>query len=174
LNEGGSRGASGSEVRAPRREVDGKVLVGAAEYVRLPAWRVGRVRAKVDTGARTSALHVDNIVELPGDRVCFEVVLHRHGGDHRVRVEAPIARRSVVKSSGGQAEHRIFVRTRMVLGAVEREIEISLTSRGTMRYRMLLGRSALSGAFVVDPGRRYFETRIERSAVTTAKKRRHP
>jgi hypothetical protein len=160
--------------RKPRKQVDGKVLVGASEYVRLPAWRIGRVRAKVDTGARTSALHVDNIVELPGDRVRFEVVLHRSGADRRVRVEAPITRRSAVKSSSGQAEHRIFVRTRMVLGAVEREIEISLTSRGTMRYRMLLGRSALKGSFVVDPSRRYYETRVERSAVKPSKKGRHP
>jgi hypothetical protein len=161
-------------MRQPRKEVDGKVLVGASEYVRLPAWRIGRVRAKVDTGARTSALHVDNIVELPGDQVRFEVVLHHHGSDRRVRVEAPIARRSTVKSSSGQMEHRIFVHTRMVLGAVERDIEISLTSRMTMRYRMLLGRSALAGTFVVDPGRRYYETRVERSAVNAAKKRGQP
>ncbi len=151
--------------RAPRRQVDGKVLVGASEYIRLPEWRIGRIRAKVDTGARTSALHVDNIVELPGDRVGFEVVLHRHDTLRRVRVEADIARRSTVRSSSGQLEQRIFVRTTMILGAVEREIEISLTARGSMRYRMLLGRTALKGAFVVDPSRRYFETQPERRAV---------
>jgi hypothetical protein len=150
--------------RAPRRQVDGKVLVGATEYVRLPEWRIGRMRAKVDTGARTSALHVDKIIELPDDRVCFEVVMHRHDTLRRVRVETMVARRSMVRSSSGQLEQRIFVRTKMVLGAVERDIEINLTGRGSMRYRMLLGRTALKGVFVVDPARRYYETRPERKA----------
>ncbi len=155
--------------RVPRGQVDGKVLVGASEYVRLPEWRIGRIRAKVDTGARTSALHVDNIVELPDDRVRFDVVMHRDDAQRRVQVETKVARRSTVRSSSGQLEPRIFVRTTMVLGAVEREIEISLTGRGSMRYRMLLGRTALKGAFVVDPGRRYYETQPERRR---ARKRR--
>jgi hypothetical protein len=85
----------------------------------------------------------------------------------RVRVEAKIARRSTVRSSSGQLEQRIFVRTTMVLGAVEREIEVSLTGRGSMRYRMLLGRTALKGVFVVDPARRYYETQPERRTVRT-------
>lgn len=148
--------------RVPRRRVDGKILVGASEYVRFPEWRIGRIRAKVDTGARTSALHVENVLELPDDHVSFEVVMHRHDSLRRVRVVAKVSRRSTVRSSSGQPEQRIFVRTRMILGAGERDVEVSLTGRGSMRYRMLLGRSALEGMFVVDPSRRYYETEPER------------
>lgn len=153
---------------------DGRVLIGSMEYVRLPDWRIGRLRAKVDTGARTSALHVEELEELPGDRVRFEVAMHRSDRCRSVQVETPVVRRSAVRSSSGQLEERIFVRTRILLGAVEREIEVSLTSRHSMRFRMLLGRSALKGTFVVDPGRRYIETHEERREVRARRMERRP
>ena len=132
-----------------------RTLIGWNEFVDLPDWGVKRMRAKVDTGARNSALHVDRIEELPRERVRFEVVLHRRKRDRRVPVEARIVRRARVRSSTGKLESRIFVATRMQLGPVEREIEISLVSREKMIFRMLLGRSALEGAFTIDPARRH-------------------
>lgn len=135
----------------------GRILIGIAERIDLPEWGVTRLRAKIDTGARTSALHVDGIEELPGDRVRFWIILDRKRG-RRLQVEAPVARTARVRSSSGRAEKRIFVSTRLRLGGVEKHIEISLASREPMIFRMLLGRTALGSDFVVDPAHRYLLT----------------
>jgi hypothetical protein len=124
------------------------VHCGWCELVDLPAWGITRLRAKADTGARTSSLHVENLVELPHRRVAFEVILHRRRVDRRVRVEAPVVRTSRVKSSNGVSSLRHVVRTTILIGPVEREIELNLVDRGEMIHRMLLGRSALSGMVV--------------------------
>jgi hypothetical protein len=134
------------------------VVIGWTEYVDLPDWDVRKLRAKIDTGARSSALHVENIVELPRDRVGFQIVLHRKNHDRRVRVSTHILRRSRVRSSNGHVETRLFVRTRLRLGPVEREVEISLVDRGEMIHRMLLGRTALSGPFLIDVDRRMLQS----------------
>lgn len=132
----------------------GRTLIGIAERIELPEWGVKRLRVKIDTGARTSALHVDAIEELPDGRVRFWVVLDRKRG-RRQQVEADVVRTARVRSSTGRSEKRFFVRTRMCLGGVEKEIEISLASREPMIFRMLLGRSALAHDFLVDPSHRY-------------------
>ncbi len=138
------------------------VLIGWNEYVDLPDWGIRGLRAKVDTGARSSALHVENIEELPRDRVRFDVVLHRLKRDRRVHVVARVIRRSRVRSSTGHYTHRIFVRTRLRLGEVEREVELSLVDREKMIFRMLLGRSALAGAFWIDVAHRALQGRPRR------------
>ena len=131
------------------------LVIGVTEYVDIPAWRILRLRAKIDTGARSSALHVENIRELGGGRVRFDVRLSRNESDRRVTVEARIARRGQVRPSSGEQEERIFVAVKVRIGPVEREIELSLVDRGRMIFRMLIGRRALAHAFLVDPGRRY-------------------
>lgn len=141
-----------------RDPLRGRTLIGISERIDLPDWDVSQLRAKIDTGARTSALHVDAVEVLPGDRARFSVVLHRKHTDRRVVVEAPIVRRARVRSSSGRAEERIFVATTMRLGPVEKLIEVSLASREPMIYRMLLGRSALHHDFVVDPSHRYLQS----------------
>lgn len=134
------------------------MLIGWTELVDLPEWGIRRLRAKVDTGARTSALHVDGIQELPGDRVRFDVVLHREKRDRRVHVSARIVRRGHVRSSSGHRTRRLFVRTRLRLGPIEKEVEMSLVDREKMIHRMLLGRSALSGPFLIDVDRRMVQS----------------
>ncbi len=131
------------------------LVIGVTEYVDIPAWRIVKMRAKIDTGARTSALHVENIRELGADRVRFDVRLSRSESDRRVTVEARIVRRGQVRPSSGQLEARIFVAVRVRIGPIEREIELSLVDRGRMIFRMLIGRRALANAFLVDPSRRY-------------------
>lgn len=135
----------------------GRTLIGIAERIDLPEWGVARLRAKIDTGARTSALHVDEVEELPHGRVRFWVVLDRKRG-RRMQVEAPVARTARVRSSTGRSEKRFFVLTTMRLGGVEKQIEISLASREPMIFRMLLGRTALAHDFLVDPAHRYLTT----------------
>lgn len=127
------------------------VVIGWNERIDLPEWGVKRLRAKADTGARTSALHVENVKTLPRDRISFDVLLHRRVTNRRVRVVARISRRARVRSSTGEYSYRYFVRTLMRVGTVEREIEISLVDRSDMIFRMLLGRTALAGSFIVDP-----------------------
>ena len=136
----------------------GRTLIGVAERIDLPDWGVEQLRVKIDTGARTSALHVDDVERLPGNRVRFTVVLDRKRAHRRILVEAKIARIARVRSSSGRAQERIFVATTMKLGGVEKEIEISLASREPMIFRMLLGRSALHHDFLVDPSHRYLQS----------------
>jgi hypothetical protein len=130
------------------------VVIGWTEYVDLPRWGVRRLRAKVDTGARSSALHVENLCEEPRGYVSFEVVLHRRKRERRVQVRAKVKRRGVVRSSSGEGTRRIFVSTALRIGPVQKEIEVGLVDRGQMIHRMLLGRSALSGPFLIDVDRR--------------------
>ena len=137
------------------RRVRNKVLVGWNEFVDLPEWGIRRLVAKVDTGARSRALHVDDLEVLPRNRLRFDVVVHRDHRERHVGVVARISRRSRVRSSNGDYERRYFVKTILRLGLVEKEIEISLVDRGKMIHRMLLGRSALRGDFLVDVGKRH-------------------
>lgn len=135
------------------------LIIGVTEYVDIPEWRIVRLRAKIDTGARSSALHVENIRELPSERVRFDVRLSRSQSERRVTVEAKVARRGRVRASNGQVETRIFVLIRLRIGPVERDVELSLVDRGRMIFRMLIGRRALAQAFLVDPSRRYVLTK---------------
>lgn len=131
---------------------DTPVVIGRVEEVEFLDWPLPPVRAKVDTGARSSAIDVDNIEELDGDRLRFRVVLNR-ARTKSVLCEAPRSRQSRVRSSTGHRQRREFVSTRVRIAGVEREIEISLVHRPKMLFRMLLGRRALAGAFLVDVAR---------------------
>jgi len=146
------------------------VVIGWTEFVDLPDWGVKRLRAKVDTGARTSALHVENIEELPRGRVRFDVVVHREKRDRHIHVTAKISRRGRVRSSTGHQAQRIFVETTLRLGSIEKRVEISLVDREKMIHRMLLGRAALSGPILVDVDRRLSLGR--RSSKKQVKKRK--
>ena len=138
------------------------VLIGWTEYVDLPDWGVRRLLAKVDTGARSSALHVENIHELPRGIVQFDVVVHRERRDRHVRVRARITRRSRVRSSNGELSPRLFVETTLRLAGIEKPIEIGLVDRAKMIHRMLLGRAALAGPFLVDVDHRMLQSKRKR------------
>lgn len=124
--------------------------IGWREWASLPEWDL-EVRAKADTGARSSAIDCSDIEELDGDRVRFTIRLSRTT-DKTLICEAPIAVRKRVRSSTGQGHDRLFVETTLVLGGREKKILVSLTCRKRMIHRMLLGREALSGDFLVDSG----------------------
>lgn len=131
--------------------VEGTILIGWNEYVDIPDWGIRRLRAKVDTGAKSSALHVENIEELPRNRVRFDVVLHRAKRDRRVHVTTAVSRRGRVRSSTGHYQTRIFVEAAVGIGPIRRRVELSLVDRERMIFRMLLGRTALAGPFLIDP-----------------------
>jgi len=140
------------------------LTLGWREWVGLPALGLPLLKCKVDTGARTSALHA------------FEVETGHSGGIHVVRFavhplqertdvvvrcEAPLLERRVVADSGGHRERRCVVATDVEIAGQRWPIELTLTDRDTMRFRMLLGRTALAGRALVDP-RRSFVTGRQR------------
>ncbi|MDX1429454.1 MAG: RimK/LysX family protein [Rhodothermales bacterium] len=138
-----------------------KIVVGWREFVSLPEWGIRSIRAKLDTGARTSALHVENLELLTDGTVRFEVV---PGGDltKRVPVVAELTRVTRVRPSTGKLQRRYVVSTVMRLGTVEKVIQLSLVSRRRMLCRMLIGRRALEDDFLVDPNSKYVLGRAAR------------
>ena len=142
------RGGRGGATEPPRR------VAGWREIVSLPEWGIDRIEAKVDTGARTSSLHVENVGDLPHGRVAFDVVLSRRG-TRRIRVVARRVRISRVRASSGRRKSRDVVTTLLRIGPVERRIELNLHGRGRMKYRMLLGRTALGPDILGDSSRQH-------------------
>lgn len=146
-----------------------KTVIGWLEMVDFPAWGIEGLKAKVDTGARTSALHVEELMVGRGGIAHFVVVLSRRYAHRRVRVSAPVVKWGRVRSSTGQYSVRCFIRTRIRIGHVEKEIDISLVSREKMMFRMLVGRTALERDFLVDVSKRHILTDS-----TSPKRRRSP
>ena len=126
------------------------VTIGWRETVELPDWGL-TMMAKADTGARSSAIDCAELEVLPDDRVRFKVRLSRKKDEFKT-LEAPIVARKRVRSSTGHGQERIYVETRMVMMGREKIIRISLVCRKKMIHRILLGREALSGDFLVDCG----------------------
>lgn len=133
-------------------------VVGRRERVGLPEWGIRSLIAKVDTGARTSAIHVENVRRLDEGRIHFEIVTDVDDASKNIPVETRVIRDARVKPSSGRAQERPVVETLIQIGAIERRIEITLVSRRHMLCRMLLGRRALEGAALVDVSRRYVQS----------------
>ena len=125
-------------------------IIGWKETVDLPDWGIESIIAKSDTGARRSALDVCNVVELPNQQIQFDIVLDRKDRSRTRTVVAPIDHQTHVRSSNGEQHERYFVRTRVVIHGRTKEVEFSLVSRESMVCRILLGRKALEGDFLVD------------------------
>lgn len=135
-------------------------LLGWREYVAFPQWGIDALLAKIDTGARTSALHVADIVDRADGMVIFDVVLSRKRPDQIVRVETHKVRTSRVRSSNGQIQSRPVVQAQISVGGITKTIEVSLVERSHMLCRMLLGRSALGSDFLVDAGRKFVHGKL--------------
>lgn len=126
------------------------LTIGWKESIDLPEWGIRHITAKADTGARRSAIDVKRIIELPNNKVQFDIVLHRKNRDFIQTVVAPIAHQTHVRSSNGQQHERYFVTTSIKIGRITKTIELSLVNRKNMTCRMLLGRKALEGDFLID------------------------
>ncbi|MBI4005175.1 MAG: ATP-dependent zinc protease [Gammaproteobacteria bacterium] len=133
--------------------------MGWREWVSLPELGIPAIKTKVDTGARTSALHtfhIESFRERGKEMVKFYIHPLQKRTDIEIACIAPILDTRIVKDSGGHAEKRHVILTPLRIGEVEWPIEITLTSRDDMLFRMLLGRTAIiDGQFRVDPDQSY-------------------
>jgi len=161
----------------PTRKADGddddgdtpaKKTIGWREWVSLPDFNIKRIKAKIDTGARTSALHASKITPFTKDGAAYvRFVVHplqRKRKPSATCVALVIDHRRIM-DSGGRSEERYVVRTVLTLGQTQWPVELSLTNRDQLGFRMLIGRQALRRRYVVDPAR---------SFVTKVKRRKSP
>lgn len=131
-----------------------KNICGAEEWCKFPQLSVPAIKARVDSGAKTSAIHALNIHQFQRDGVAwvrFDVCPLQDNRKTVVHCEAPIFDRRNVKSSSGTSEKRYVIKTSLAIGDQSWDIELTLTNRDAMGYRMLLGREAMSGKLIVDP-----------------------
>ncbi|WP_339669858.1 RimK/LysX family protein [Dasania marina] len=135
-----------------------KVRVGALELCDLPELEISQLNVRIDTGAKTSSLHVDNISEFEKNNrkwVSFDIHPDIHNVDRIVRRNAKVKGTRIVKSSNGGSEHRYVVDTLFQLGEHQWRIDLTLTDRSGMSYLMLLGRQAMENRIIVDPGEEF-------------------
>lgn len=166
MDKGGSAGMNS----------DGLMVLGWREWVSFPELGINSIKAKVDTGARTSALHAFEVRPFSENgvkRVEFKIHPRQHDNDTVVTCTADIIDERLVTDSGGHRESRWVIRTTLSLGSQSWPIEATLTARDDMRFRMLLGRTAIKGRAVVDSSRSYVvgkkPARRKKRKVRTAK-----
>jgi hypothetical protein len=137
---------------------DSPTIIGWREWLSLPELGIPGIKAKVDTGARSSALHTHDYEMFERDGAPW-VKFHLHPLTKSSRIEftceAPVTDMRNVKDSGGHVENRPFIQTTAKVGTFLWKINLCLTNRENMKFRMLLGREAVAGDFLVDPAKSY-------------------
>ncbi len=154
-----------------------KPIVGWREWISLPALGIDAIKAKIDTGARSSSLHAFDVEEFDRDGTRWvRFVVHPLQRDSKttLRAEAPVLEFRHIRSSSGHMSHRPVVQVEIELGGQRWPIELTLAARDEMGFRMLLGREAVRGRFVVDPGRSYVvsQSRVSQASLKKPAKRK--
>lgn len=137
-------------------------MLGWREWVGLPELKLAGIKAKIDTGARSSALHAFSIepYRKDGQRwVMFAIHPMQKNCDVWVECHAQVKDRRLVMDSGGHKQRRYVIETQLVLGPSVIKAEMTLTNRDSMSFRMLLGRTAMDARFIIDPGASYLQGR---------------
>jgi len=135
-----------------------KVVLGWREWLSLPDLGIESIKAKVDSGARTSALHTFELETFEEDgvaKVRFAIHPFQHDSSVIKTCVATLIDERTVTDSGGHKELRPVILTPVCLGDVTKDIEVTLTNRENMKFRMLLGRTAMSGNCTIDPEKSY-------------------
>ncbi|MGD9176193.1 MAG: RimK/LysX family protein [Desulfobacterales bacterium] len=149
-------------MKRKRQKSQPTAIIGWKEWIALPELGIPAIKAKIDTGARTSALHIFSLEEFQsgGQRmVRFSIHPLQRRKDIECFCEAPVLEQRRVKDSGGHFEKRYVIQTTAKLGAMSWPIDITLTNRDPMLFRMLLGRKAVENRFLINPGWPYLTGR---------------
>lgn len=138
----------------PTRTTD---MLGWREWASLPDLGITNIKVKVDTGARTSCLHAFKLEPFQKDDAEWLRIWVHPSQDSNVEhvCEAPVLEQRTVTDSGGHRETRYVIQTTLVIGDKSFRTEVTLTNRDTMKFRMLLGRQAMNGRYIVDPKASY-------------------
>jgi ribosomal protein S6--L-glutamate ligase len=147
-----------------------KIIVGSEEWIKLPELHISAIKARVDSGAKTSSLHAVNIAPFirEGNQwVNFDVYPLQNNGKMLIHCEAEVIDTRIVKSSSGNRENRYVIKTTLKLNNDAWEIELTLTDRDSMGYRMLLGREAMSGKILVDPESSFLQGTVDEDILKT-------
>ena len=138
-------------------------LLGWKEWIVLPELQLPPIKAKVDTGAKTTCLHAFEInPEWIDDQEWIEFKVHplQNNVDEIISCRAPVHDKRPVTDSGGHTEERYVIKTPIRVGDWQHDVEITLTARDNMRFRALLGRNAMiSGHFIVNPGQAHLQNK---------------
>lgn len=138
-------------------------VLGWREWVSLPDLGIDKIKAKVDTGARTSALHafaLHPFKEDGKDMIRFDIHPIQNDTNYVVTCVAEVVDKRMVSDSGGHREERYVIKSNVTAGLDTWPIEITLTERDTMLFRMLLGRSAIRKRYIVNPARSFVRTKV--------------
>ncbi len=148
--------------------LEDKMLIGSEEWCSFPSLGIPAIKARVDSGAKTSSVHAVNINTFKRNGinwVTFEVHPLQENRRTVVRCEAEVVDRRTVRSSSGESEKRLVIKVPLSLGTSTWEVEVTLTNRDSMGYRMLLGREAMVGRMLVDPSVSFLRGRMDPSAL---------
>lgn len=140
-------------------------MLGWREWVGFPELGIAQIKAKVDTGARTSCLHAFLVEPFERDAVPwvrFSIHPNQNSNSEVVSCEAPVLDQRFVRDSGGHQELRYVIETTISIGKCLHSVEVTLTDRDSMKFRVLLGRTAIRGQYGVDPGRSYLRGKRKR------------
>lgn len=149
------------------------LVVGWREWLSLPSLGIARIKAKIDTGARTSALHTHDftVFQLDGnDWVRFHIHPIVGQDELEIECEAPVVAFRSVKDSGGHVEQRPFIRATVAMASRRWPVELSLTNRESMKFRMLLGRTAMEGHVLVAPGASYLAGPVPKGILVSSER----
>lgn len=142
-----------------------KLIIGSLETCALPDIGIDNLQVRVDTGAKTSSLHVDNLQKTRHNEVTwveFDIHPNVHSVEQVIRCKAPLHDVRSIKSSNGASEERYVIKTSFNLGGHSWPIEITLTNRSDMSNLMLLGRQAMGKRVLVDPSKTFLLSRRRR------------
>ncbi len=147
------------------RFLDGRMLIGCREWCALPTIDIPAIKVKIDTGARTSSLHAFGIKPISKKNkswVGFYVFPIQGNKAIKIYCETPIVDERYVISSSGHREMRYIIDAELKLGFLTWKIELSLSNRDSLRFRMLLGREAFKNHVIIDPSRSFFQGKIKK------------
>lgn len=148
-------------MKKAKKDVKQLAVIGWREMLALPELNVLSIKAKIDTGARTSALHAFDCQEFKrDDKTMIRFAVHplQHNHQQTVLAEAELLEYRKITNSGGHAQIRPVILTTIKLGEYQWQVELTLTNRDVMGFRMLLGRQALRDRFSVDPGKSFLQS----------------